>query len=115
MAIDYPADFPISVALLPDRLRVLLEPVGNSPRQAVEVTSRYDFDPHGPKREFVHMIMAVVPDDGPNVTPLLRESADGVVSSSTPAVDEKGDAREFSPSISDYDYVVASWGDRSFY
>ncbi|MCP3447423.1 hypothetical protein [Bradyrhizobium sp. CCGUVB14] len=115
MAFDYLADFPIPASQLPNRLRALLEPVGSAPHQAVEVTSRYDFDLRGPKREYVQMIMAAVPDDGPIVTPLLRESANGVVASSTPAVDDKGGARAFSPSISGHDYIVASWGNRSFY
>ncbi|MEH2539119.1 hypothetical protein [Bradyrhizobium sp. AZCC 1699] len=115
MPIDYLSDFPIPGAILPERLRALLEPVGNSSRQMVEVTSRYDFDSHGPQREYVHMVMAVVPDDGPEVTPLLDECADGVVSFSKPMDDRKGNARETSPSISGFDYVIASWGDGSFY
>ncbi len=113
--IDYLESFPVPAAQLPERLRLLLEPVGNSPRQIVEITSRYESDTHGPRREYLHMIMAVVPEDKPDVTPLLRESADGVVSHSVPDVREKGGCREFDPSISGYDYVVASWGSGSFF
>jgi hypothetical protein len=115
MIIDYLKDFPIQAAQLPERLRTLLAPIGTSPDQIVEVTSRYDFDPHGPGREYVHMIMAVVPDDGSQKTPLLKEAEDGVVSYSVPFADGKGCITDFSPSISGYDYVVASWGDGSFY
>src|SRR5690242_18252577 len=115
MPIDYVAHFPIPAAQLPDRLRALLEPVGKSPQQTVEVTSRYDFDRNGPKREYVHMIMAVLPDDGPEVPPLLEGSSHGVVSYSVPYADEKGGSRDFTPSISGLDYIVASWGDGSFY
>jgi hypothetical protein len=115
MLIDYLAHFPIPAVQLPDRLRALLEPVGNSPQQVVEVTSRYDFDSYGPGREYVHMIMAVVPDDGPDVTPSLDESGCGVVSFSVPFAEEKGSSRDFAPSVSGHDYIVASWGDGSFY
>lgn len=115
MLIDYLAHFPIPATQLPDRLRGLLEPVGNSPQQVVEVTSRYDFDSYGPGREYVHMIMAVVPDDGPDVTPSLDELGRGVVSFSVPFAGEKGSSRDFAPSVSGHDYIVASWGDGSFY
>ncbi|MEX0851852.1 MAG: hypothetical protein WD036_01010 [Bauldia sp.] len=115
MPIDYVAQFPISAAQLPDRLRALLEPVGSSPQQAVEVSSRYDFDRYGAGREYVHMIMAVVPDDGPDATPSLQEAGHGVVSYSVPVADEKGGSRNYAPSVSGHDYIVASWGNGSFY
>jgi hypothetical protein len=114
MPIDYVAQFPIPAHMLPGRLRALLEPVGFAPEQAIEVTTRYEFDRFGPGYEYVHMIMAVVPDDGLDVTPLLREATDGVVSYSVP-IDEKGYSRDFVPSVSEHDYIVASWGDGSFY
>lgn len=115
MSIDYLNEFPIPQALLPEQLRTLLEPITSTPRQAVEVTLRYDFDMFGPKREYVHMIMAVIPDDSPSINSLLKESRDGVVSFSVPILDKKGNIREFSPSISGNDYIVASWGNGSFY
>lgn len=115
MVIDYLSDFPIPAAALPQRLRALLEPVGNSSRQIVEVTSRYDFDLHGLQREYVHMIMAVIPDEEPGVTPVLDEASNGVVAFSKPMDDEKGNAKDLAPSISGFDYIVASWGDGSFY
>lgn len=101
--------------MLPNRLRTLLEPVGNSLQQKVEVTTRYDFDRHGPNREYVHMLMAVVADDGPEVTRSLQESGDGVVSFSVPFADKKGGSKDYVPSISGNDYIVASWGDGNFY
>ncbi|MEP6754892.1 MAG: hypothetical protein ABJA67_05285, partial [Chthonomonadales bacterium] len=115
MPFNYIANFPIPEGVLPIQLRMLLEPVGNSPQQQVEVTSRYDFDRHGPNREYVHMIMAVVADDGPVVTPSLKESGHGVVSYSVPFADEKGSSKNYVPSISGNDYIVASWGNGSFY
>ncbi|MGH6803546.1 MAG: hypothetical protein ACREC3_09295, partial [Methyloceanibacter sp.] len=62
-----------------------------------------------------HMIMAVVPDDETDVTPPLEESRHGVVSFSVPVADEKGSSENFVPSVSGHDYIVASWGDGSFY
>lgn len=113
--IDYLADFPIPAASLPARLRALLEPVGTSPQQVVEVTTRYDAKLHGLDREIIQMIMAVVPEGEPDVTPLLDESSQGVVSYSVPDIANKGGLAEYTPSISGYDYIVASNGDGSFY
>ncbi|MEL6956251.1 MAG: hypothetical protein AAFO88_06380 [Pseudomonadota bacterium] len=115
MPIDYVAEFPIPADSLPERLRTLLEPVGTSPQQMVEVTTRYDAKLEGMDREYVHMIMAAVPEDSPDVTTLLEESRNGVVSFSVPAIANKGDLAAYSPSISGYDYIVASRGDGSFY
>ena len=115
MTIDYLTEFPIPAASLTARLRALLEPVGTSPKQVVEVTTKYDANLEGLDREFVQMIMAVVPEGSPDVTPLLDESRDGVVSFSVPDISNKGGLADYEPSISDYDYIVASRGDGSFY
>jgi hypothetical protein len=61
------------------------------------------------------MIMAVVPDDGLDVTPSLDESGSGVVSFSVPVADRKGGSKDFAPSVSGHDYIVASWGNGYFY
>ena len=79
----------------------------------IEVTTRYDTEQ--PDREYVHMIMAVVPENQPDVTPLLRESSNGVVSYSVPDIANKGGLADYTPSISDHDYIIASRGDGSFY
>lgn len=115
MTIDYVADFPMAADLLPPRLLSLLEPVGTAPNQAIKIASRYDHDQHGLAREYVHMLMAVVPENSPEVTPLLNESSTGVVSSSVPVADHKGDLENYAPSVSQFDYMVASRGDGSFY
>ncbi len=115
MPIDYLAEFPIPANSLPARLRALLEPVGTSPQQMVEVTTRYDAKLEGLDREYVHMIMAVVPESNPDVTPLLNKFRVGVVSYSVPDIANKGGLADYSPSISDYGYIVASRGDGSFY
>lgn len=115
MSIDYIAEFPIPAASLPERLRALLAPEDSNPRRMVDVTSRYEADTYGPRFEYVHMIMAVVPDEAPEPLPLLEESSDGVVSYSVPTADRWGISKHFTVSISGYDYVVASWGDGSHY
>lgn len=115
MPFDYLAEFPIPVHVMPPRLRGLLEPVGLTPSQFVEVASMQESDPHGEQAEHLHLLMAVVPglDDGP--IEVLSEAGDGVVEYSVPAGDERGCSADFSPSISGHDYIVAAWGDGSFY
>jgi len=115
MPVDYIAAFPIPIHVLPPRLGGLLEPVGLSPSQFVEVASMQESDPHGEQAEHLHLLMAVIPglDGGP--IEVLSEAGTGVVEYSVPAGDKRGCYAEFSPSISGHDYVVAAWGDSSFY
>lgn len=115
MSFDYIAAFPLPIHLIPPKLRSLLEPVGLSSSQMVEVALRQESDPHGENAETLHLLMAVVPgvDEGP--IEVLRESGGGVVVSSVPAGEKLGCAADFSPSISGYDYIVAAWGGSSFY
>lgn len=115
MPFDYLAAFPIPAHALPPRLRGLLEPVGLSPSQVVEVAAMQESDPYGEQAEHLHLLMAVVPgmDDGP--VEVLSEAGDGVVEYSVPTGDVRGCSTDFSPSISGYDYIVAAWGDSSFY
>lgn len=115
MTIDYLNQFPIPRAILPPRLRGLLEPVGTDPALRVEVTTRWDHDHHGPDREYVHMIMAAVPVGALASFGVADETRDGVVASSVPDIGHQGGLPTFVPSISGHDYIVASWGDGSFY
>ena len=115
MIIDYLDQFPLPVALLPARLHSLLEPVDDDPQLRVDVALRYEFDQHGPNREYVHMVMALVPKAELSRLGIPSESRNGVVSFSTPDVKEQGDLVGFAPSVSGLDYIVASWGDGSFY
>lgn len=112
--IDYLAAFPVPAHLLPERLRLLLQPIGTDPALRVEVSCFTEDAPSEPKRETVCMLMAVVPDDGQNAPPTLC-SDQGQVTYSTPVLRDKGSERGFSPSVSGFDYIVASWGDGSFY
>ena len=72
-------------------------------------------DTHGEQAEHLHLRMAVVPwpDGGP--IEVLSEAGHGVVEFSVPFGDTLGCSAGFSPSISGYDYIVAAWGDGSFY
>ena len=115
MIIDYLDQFPIPAALLPARLHSLLEPVEDDPQLRIEVASRYDADQYGPDREYVHMVMALVPKAELCRLGIPREARHGVVSFSTPDVREQGDLADFTPSVSGFDYIVASWGGGSFY
>lgn len=115
MQFNYLAAFPISAHVLPAKLRGLLEPVGFSPHQFVEVASQFELDPHGVNAEHLQLLMAVVPETHKVPIEVLRETVGGVVEFSVPAGDAKGCSSNFSPSISGFDYIVAAWGDGSFY
>lgn len=115
MTFDYLSVFPISVEVLPRRLRGLLQPIGLSPSQRVEVACLEESDPHGVEAEHVHLLMAVVPGVDANPIEVVDEAGTGVVEFSVPAADTGGSAADFSPSVSGYDYVVAAWGNGSFY
>jgi len=115
MLFDYLAAFPIPVHVMPPRLHGLLEPVGLSPSQFVEVASMQESDPHGEQAEHLHLLMAVVPGLEGDPIEVLSEAGNGVVEYSVPAGDKRGCSAKFSPSISGYDYVVAAWGNGSFY
>lgn len=113
--INYLDDFPIDSALLPDRLRSLLQPVGKSPTLRVDVTARFENDPYGPNCEHVHMIMALAPDAGPGIVGQFRETGDGVVYFSQPDISERGGLKDFNISVTGLDYIVMSQGGGSFY
>lgn len=114
-AIDHLAAFPVPQHLLPMRLRSWLRPIGLTADERVEVTGEFEIDHHGPAYEAGHMLMAVVPDDLDFPTPLLDEGSNGVVEFSVPVLGAKGQSENFGPSMSGYDYIVASWGDGSYY
>ena len=114
MPFDYIGAFPIPVAILPKKLRDLLEPVSFDPQQRVEVASLFESDPHGPNVEHLHFQTAVIIDDGDEPIDVLDEGGQGVVEFSVP-IDRKECASKFVPSISGQDYIIASWGDGSFY
>ncbi|MBO1112203.1 hypothetical protein [Bordetella petrii] len=113
--IDHLALFPLQGVALPARLHALLSPVGLDPLERVEVTSNLEFDDDGPNAEYVHMLMAVVPETVESPVPIFDETGDGVVSFSVPVLGDKGSSEPFSPSVSGYDYIVASWGNGSYY
>ncbi|MBB3933351.1 hypothetical protein GGR25_004424 [Kaistia hirudinis] len=115
MTIDYLNQFPIPEAILPPQLRGLLAPVGDDPALRVEISTRWERDHHGPNRECMHMIMAAVPETALSALGVADETAHGVASFSVPAVDHQGGLPAFTPSISGHDYIVASWGNGSFY
>ena len=115
MPLDYIAEFPIPIHVMPPKLRELLEPVGLSPNQRVVVASMQEFDQYGEHAEHLHMQMAAVPGAADGPIEVLSEAGEGVVEYSVPAGDNFGGVDKLIPSISGYDYIVASWGDSSFY
>lgn len=115
MAYNYWDNFPVPPALLPERLQNLLKPIGLSPQEQVEITILDEHDKHGSSYEYTHMLMAVVPDDTPDPLPEFQSSSDGTVACSTPYGHAKGFAQDFAPSMDGYEYLVASWGNGSWY
>lgn len=109
-------DFPVPADLLPERFVRLITPISADPWNVlVDVATHFQHDLHGPEREDLLMQTAVVLEaDGLDLG-VLRRCDFNVVSSSTPIVDRKGDVTEFAPSIGGHDYIVASWGDNSFF
>ena len=115
MNMEYLTRFPIPPAQLPPRLRSLLEPVDDSPRLRVDVAVRYDVDHNGPNREYMHMVMALVPEPRLRGLGIPREVRSGLVSDGKYDVEEQGSLAAFTPSVSGFEYIVASWGSRNFY
>jgi len=115
MPLDYLDSFPIPAHVLPPRLRELLDPVGLSPNQFVEIACMQETEPHEANAEYLYLQMAVVPGLEGDPIENLTEAGDGVVEYSVPAGDTRGCSAAFTPSISGYDYIVAAWGDGSFY
>jgi len=113
---DYLKEFPIPAEYLPATLRGLLSPENaDSPSKRVVVTSKFENNKHEDGYEYLHMLMACVPLDQIKSLGILSESSDGVVQFSTPCCTEKGDIYPVRPSVSSFDYVVASWGNSSHY
>ncbi|MGH8777860.1 hypothetical protein [Paraburkholderia sp.] len=111
---DYLRNFPIAAELLPHRLRDLLSPIGMGSDYPVEVCSTFEHDRDNAAYECLHMLMALVEDADEQHLPALH-SEEGVVAFSVPDIREKGAVRNFSPNIDGHDYIVAAWGDGSFY
>lgn len=115
MPIDYLATFPVPQQFLPERLRRLLSPIGLAPQERVEISALSEEDGREKRDEVVHLVMAAVPEAAADTLVVLEAGGNGVVSYSVPRLREKGNCAEFAPSISGHDYIVASWGDGSFY
>lgn len=112
---DYLSEFPIPAHVLPPRLREMLTPIGFEPNERVEVCARWCRDLAHPTDETLHMLMAVVPEEASKNLTVLDESGSGLVEQSVPILENKGNIRNYSPNVSEHDYIVAAWGDNSFY
>jgi len=115
MSFDYLAAFPFPTAELPRRLRALLSPEGLSPEAKVVVAARQDLGRGTPRRERLQMVTAIVPNGYSAPLASLRETGSAVLANSTPFGDVEGGDADYTPSLSGHDYVVAAWGDASFY
>ncbi len=116
--IDYLSKLPLKGEDLPPKLRELLSPVKSfAPLEKICVTSHFETNGNQieGERENLHMLMATVPEGEVDSISVCRECNDGVVAYSEPWAQKKGEISNFSPSVSGYDYIVASWGDGSHY
>tara|TARA_B100001059_G_C17815679_1_gene575065 strand:- start:37 stop:1800 length:1764 start_codon:yes stop_codon:yes gene_type:complete len=114
--IDYEAEFPLPIECLPETLKkLLIIETLDTPSKKITVTSKFEKNRLEDGYEYLHMVMACVPQDAISSLGTLSESTDGVVEFSTPCCSELGGVSHYSPSVSGYDYVVASWGSSSHY
>jgi hypothetical protein len=116
--VNYINKFPLPETHIPEILRRLLSPVTiQSPAEMIPITTLFKSDLHGRSHELFHMMMASVPEDDASRSrvSLRKKAVEGVVSFSEPRCDNKADISDWSLSIADYEYIVASWGDGSFY
>ena len=74
----------------------------------------FEQDPYGTEAEHVHMQTAVILDESDSPIGVLNDAGHGVVEYSVPA-GGKGCVADYSPSLSGHDYIVAAWGNGSFY
>lgn len=115
--IDYISSFPLAKEDIPEQLMLLLTPISTkNPEEEVLVTSRIQVDHHGPNQEYTQMVMVSIPeDDVHSKISELGEFDSGVIASSIQTCRHKGDLKDWTPCISNCDYIVASWGGSSFY
>ncbi|MEZ9592319.1 hypothetical protein AB4302_15285 [Vibrio breoganii] len=114
--INYKEEFPLPLECVPSTLRDLLSSESSdNPSKKITVTSRFEKNRYKDSYEYLHMVMACVPQDQISSLSVLSESSDGVVEFSTPCCSEQGGIYPIDTSISGYDYIVASWGGGSHF
>ncbi len=113
---DYQNDFPLLIDSLPERLQRLLrlESIEN-PSAEIEVATRFEKNKYEDGYEYIHMIMACIPENDLSKISVFAEATTGLVKESIPCVSNKGGLRQITLDVSGYDYIVASWGDGAKY
>lgn len=88
---DYQKDFPLTISYLPQTLRSLLtlESIEN-PSQNIEVATRVENNKYTDGYEYVHMIMACIPENEVSNITVFPETTTGLVKEGTPYVTNKG-------------------------
>lgn len=109
--IDYIGEFPLPSDQIPNMLSDLLVPETlENPGKEVLVSARLEKNKYQEGYEYLHMLMACVPEQDAHKIDVFQECSNGLVAFSTPTCENKGGINPFTPSVSGYDYVVASWG-----
>lgn len=113
---DYQKDFPLPITSLPERLQKLLrlESIENHSAE-IEVASRFVKNQYEDGYEYVHMLMACIPEKDLSNISVFAETTTGLVKEGTPYVGNKGGLDHIKLDVSGYDYIVASWGDGARY
>ena len=113
---DYQSNFPLLIDSLPKRLQKLLrlESIENHAAE-IEVATRFVKNQYEDGYEYVHMLMACIPEKDLSNIYVFAETASGIVKEGTPYVDNKGGLDHIKLDVSGYDYIVASWGDGARY
>jgi hypothetical protein len=115
MKTDHLQTFPVPVEFIPGRLRQLLNVAPIDAGARIDVLVRFEHDMHGPDKEYIHMQMAVIPEDDADGVGVLRESDHGVVAFGTPDPTDGGAMAAIPPSVSGFGYIVASFGNGQSY
>lgn len=113
---DYQKDFPLLISSLPEHLQKLfmLETIDN-PTSNIEVATRFEKNKYENGYEYVHMLMACIPETHISQITVFPETTTGLVKEGTPYINNKGQLGSFELNVSGFDYIVASWGDGARY
>lgn len=114
--IDYINEFPLPMSCVPSTMEVLLSQDGvHVPASKVNVSTRFEKNKYEKGYEYLHMLMACIPEEDIQSLKVLSESTEGTVKSSTPICEAMGGVYPIKLNVSGYDYIVASWGDGARY
>ena len=111
---NYLKEFPIPENQLPQRLRLLLDPVSIDPTLRVSVAEQYEHDAGKDDEEIVQMQMILKPEDRLSSLTTGDCPNQGIVCRGAVYTGSHGSLRS-RYSVSGLDYLVAVWGDHTHF